>query len=464
MQRTVLDDERIGKLLVKLSTPAFFGMFVMTLYNVVDTIFVSRYVGPEGIAGLSIVFPLQMFAMGIGQMTGMGGASQVSILIGAKNVPRAERVLGNAVTITLALSVLIMLAGLLNSTFWLRLAGSSDTILPFARDYFTIILFGYVFQTFAMTIGTLLTAEGNARVSMTGMIIGAVLNIILCAIFIIPLHMGVKGSALATVLAQLVSVIYYARYFLAKKSFLKFHFKNLTLDWDIVKSILSIGVSSLARPMAGSLSAIFVNRMMISYGGDIAISAFGIINRIFMFAGMPGIVIGQGLQPVLGFNIGAMRYDRGLKAIKLAVIAASLISICAFLILYFAPGPIIRIFTSDSELIAVSSSAAKHIFLALYMVGFMMVGSTIFQAIGKAIPSLVTSLARPIVLILLAVNMPRFWQLGGVWYSFPISDFLTALLTLLLLIPEIRRLQKLKKMRDSDSTSIPGNRALEADY
>lgn len=166
-----------------------------------------------------------------------------------------------------------------------------------------------------------------------------------------------------------------------------------------------------------------------------------------MFAIMPGVVIGQGLQPVLGFNIGARRYDRALKAIKLAIIAASIFNISAFLILYFAPGPIIRVFTSDSDLIAVSSDAARHVFLALYMVGFMMVGSTIFQAIGKALPSLITSLARSaLFLIPLIFTLPQLWQLEGVWYAFPITDTLSALLTLALLIPQIRTLQRMHKM------------------
>ena len=221
--QNVLDDDRVGRLLVKLSMPAFFGMFVMTLYNVVDTIFIGRYVGPLGIAGLSIVFPLQMLSMGIGHMMGMGGASLISRLIGANDISRAEHALGNAVTATIISSAVIVAAGLSNVDFWLRLIGASETILPYARDYFTIILFGILFQTLAMSLNFLIRAEGNFHVPMTGMIIGAVLNIILDAIFIIPLDMGIKGAALATVIAQLISVAYFARYYLTGKSFLKIH-------------------------------------------------------------------------------------------------------------------------------------------------------------------------------------------------------------------------------------------------
>ena len=441
--QNVLDDDRIGRLLLKLSLPAFFGMFVMTLYNVIDTIFIGHYVGPLGIAGLSIVFPLQLLAMGIGHMMGMGGASVISRLIGASNVPRAERVLGNAVTATIVLSVIVMTAGLINTEFWLRIMGSSETILPYARDYMTIILFGMVSHTFAMALNSLIRAEGNARVAMTGMIIGAVLNIILDAIFIIPLGMGIRGAALATVIAQSISAVYLLSYYFTGKSLLKIHSRNLGIEWNLLKAILAIGIASFARTLAGSLSAIFVNRVLVAYGGDFAVSAFGIINRIVMFALMPGMVIGQGLQPVLGFNYGAKRYDRALKAIKIAIVAATVCCVAAFMVLYFAPEPFIRIFTTDNELVALGSYAAKRVFLALYLIGFMMVGSLVFQSIGKAKQSFITAISRAaLFLIPLVLTLPHFLQLDGVWLSFPIADALSFLLTLALFIPQVREFKR----------------------
>jgi len=444
LNRNVLDDDRIGRLLLKLSLPAFFGMFVMTLYNVIDTIFIGHYVGPLGIAGLSIVFPVQMLSMGIGQMTGMGGASVISRLIGAGKASRAEHALGNALTSNVILSVLIMTAGLSNVDFWLRLMGASETILPYARDYMTIILVGMVFMTFAMASNGLIRAEGNARVPMTGMIIGAGSNIILDAIFIIPLGMGIKGAALATVIAQLISVAYFMSYYFTGKSFLKIHSRNLVLEWNILKDILAIGIASFARTITGSLSAIFVNRTLVTYGGDFAVSAFGIINRIMMFALMPGMVIGQGLQPILGFNYGAKRYDRALKAIKIAITVATTCGVTAFMALYFAPEPFVLIFTTDNELISLGSYAAKHVFLAMYLIGFIMVGSLVFQSIGKAIQSFITSISRAaLFLIPLIFILPHFWQLDGVWLSFPIADALTFLLTLALLIPQIREFRRM---------------------
>ncbi len=443
----VLDDDRIGKLLLKLSTPAFFGMFVMTLYNIVNTIFVSRYVGPLGIAGLSIVFPLQMFSNGIGQMTGMGGASFISRMIGVQNIPRAEKVLGNAVSMTILLSLAISVIGLASINFWLRLMGASEAILPYARDYFIIILIGNVFQVFAMSTASLLIAEGNARMSMMGMIVGAVLNIILCAVFIIIFGWGVKGSALATVVSQLISVVYFLYYYLKGKTFLKIHLNNLKMEWVIVKGILSIGVASFVRTLAGSFSAILINRILISLGGDMEVSAFGLINRIMMFAIMPGMVVGQGLQPILGFNYGAGYYKRALKVIKIGIIAATAFSFAAFVVLFFFPRAIIQIFTSNIELLDLSTEAAKMIFVAIYVVGFMNVGSTIFQALGKGIPAFITSFARSVLfLIPLVIILPNVWQLNGVWLAFPITDTLTCLLTVLFLIPIIKHLQRMNRM------------------
>jgi len=442
--QSVLDDSRIGRLLLKLSLPAFLGMFVMTLYNVVDTIFIGHYIGPLGIAGLTVVFPLQLMAIGVGELSGMGGASVVSRLIGAGKIPRAERAIGNAITATILIAFIIMIAGLANPDFWLRLIGSSETILPYARDYMTIILFGMFFMSFAMALNNLIRAEGNARIPMIGMIIGAVLNIILDAVFIISLDMGIRGAALATVISQLVSVIYFMRYYFAGKSFLKIRFKNLIIEWDILKPILAIGSASFARMMAGSLSAIFVNRTLVAYGGDYAISAFGILHRLMMFAIMPGIVIGAGLQPILGFNYGAKRYDKALQVIKLAIAAATACSVIVFLVLYFAPEPFVRIFTTDGELIAMASHAAKLLFLAMPMIGFMFVGSLVFQSIGKATQSFITAIARPFLfLIPLILILPRFLQLDGVWWAFPIADAFTVLLTLSLLIPQIKELRSM---------------------
>jgi len=207
-RQKMLANERIGKLLWKLSLPAGIGMFVMALYNVVDTIFIGQIVGPLGIAGLTIVFPVQILIMGAGMVIGIGGASLISRSLGARDFERAERTLGNAILLAIILGALITIVGLSNSSFWLRLIGASETILPYAKDYLDIILLGTVFRIFAMGISQLVRAEGNARVAMTCMLIGAILNILLDAVFILALKMGVKGAAIATVLSQVVTSLY----------------------------------------------------------------------------------------------------------------------------------------------------------------------------------------------------------------------------------------------------------------
>lgn len=449
--RSVLDDDRIGRLLLKLSIPAFMGMLVMTLYNVVDTIFIGHYVGYLGIAGLSIVFPVQMLSMGVGQMMGMGGASLISRLIGAGNITRAEKALGNAITAIVAASIIIIVAGFINIDFWLRLMGSSETILPYARDYMIINLAGLVFPTLAMSLASMTIAEGNARITMIGMIIGAGLNTILDAIFIIPMGMGIKGAALATVVAQFFSSLYLLRYYFWGNSYLKIRLRNLVLEVKVLKEILAIGVASLARTITTSLSAVFVNRLLVTYGGDMALSAYGIVHRLMMFAIMPGMVVGQGLQPILGFNYGAHRYDRALRVITIAATVSTALGIVGFAALYFAPELFIRIFTADNELVVSGAHASRLVFLGIYLLGPIMVGSLVFQSIGKARQSFITSIGRSVFLIPLVFILAPPLEVDGILLSFPISDALTCLLTILLIIPQLRDFRRQSSRRQPDS-------------
>ncbi len=444
MNRSVLDDNRIGKLLFKLSLPSFMGMFVMTLYNVIDTIFIGHYVGTLGIAGLSIVMPIQMLGMGMGQLTGMGGASVISRLIGAGNVKKAERALGNATFLNIALSLIITVAVLINADFWLRLVGASETILPYGRDYLTFTIIGMVFQTFSMASNGLITSEGNARVAMVGMIIGALSNIVLDALFIIVFDMGIKGAAIATSIAHLISAGYFLWYWLSGKGYLHIELHNLIPDLRIIKDIMVIGVSALARTFTGSITAIFINRALVAYGGDYAIGAFGILNRIMMFATMPGMVIGHGLQPILGFNFGAKRFNQALKGIRIAMTYATGWCIISFLLLYFIPGPFIRIFSSDAELIAMASLASQNLFLSMPIMGVVFTGAMVFMATGKATQAFITSITqRALFLVPLVFILPPFWDIDGVWLSFPISDALSFVLTTALLTPILLKFRRL---------------------
>jgi putative MATE family efflux protein len=439
----VLDTDRIGPLLFKLATPVFFGMFVQTLYNVINTIFIGHFVGPLGIAGLSIVFPLQMVSWGVSQMVGIGGASLISRLIGKGDISGAERTIGNGISVAIIMAVLVTVLIAPFSGFWLRLIGATDEVMPYASPYLVIIMSGTVFNVFAMSLLSFVRAEGNARVGMVAMMMGAILSIILDAIFVIPMKMGVVGAGLATIISQIVSMIYLFSYYLTGSSYLKIHVRNLRLDFSILRQMLAIGIAAFVQTITASLSAMLMIRMVITYGGDTALEAFGIIQRVMIFATMPAMVFGQGLQPILGFNYGAKRYHLANKGIYMAGVFSTVTSILAFAVIYLIPGPIIRVFTTDQTLIDMGMYASRLIFLSLPFMGGVMVGQLIFQAIGKATQSFITAIVRPILfLIPLVLVMSHYWQLDGVFLAFPSADILTLLTIVVLISPILRQFRK----------------------
>ncbi len=447
----VLDTEHIGKLLVKLTMPIFFGMLVQNIYNIVDTIFIGRYVGSDGIAALSVAFPLQMLMMGVGNMVGIGGGSLISRLIGGSDHRRAERALGNSICFSLIVSLLLMLIILPSLNFWLTLVGTSEQIMPFAKDYLVIIFGGTVFNIASSVLMMLVRSEGNARVNMISLIIQSVLNILFDAVFIIWLGMGMKGAALAMVISQLASMIYILSYYYTGGSFLKVHWRNFIPDTKILKDIFVIGATQFVQAVAMTISALFMIKMISSYGGDIALSAFGIIQRIMLFSTIPGMVLGQAMQPILGFNYGAKRYNEALKTISLASITATVFGLMLFVVVFIIPEPIISIFTNDANLIAETAFAARRVFLVLPLFTYFNVGQLVFPSIGKAIESFVIALSRPLLFLTpLLLILPRFWQMNGVWLAFPGGDFLSFLLVIALLIPLFIKFKKAAKKTASE--------------
>jgi putative MATE family efflux protein len=442
--QNVLDTEHVGRLLLKLTTPAFFGMFVQTLYNVVNTIFIGHTTnGETAIAGLSIVFPVQMIFMGVGMMVGMGGTSLISRFIGSRQSDRAERTLGNGITCIIIISILLTAVLLPNIDRFLRIMGASDNVLPYASEYLLIIVSGTVFNLIGMALLNFVRAEGNARVAMIANILGAGLNIILDWILIIHFDMSVRGAALGTVIAQAVVLIYLSIYYLTKNSYIHFHPKNMRLDMSILKPMFSLGAASFVQTVATSFSAMFLLNNVVTYGGDIYLAAFGIIQRVMMFATMPAMVTGQGVQPILGFNYGAKRYTLALKALKIAALASTSFSLFAFAILYCIPGLVINIFTTDPALVDAGVHVSRLVFWSMPLMGLVMVGSTSFMSIGKAVQAFITAVARPALFLIPAVLvLPKILGLNGVFLSFPTSDFLTLILTIILIIPIIREFQR----------------------
>lgn len=437
-----LATESIGKLIWQLSLPAAVGMFVMALYNVIDTVFIGQTVGPLGIAALSIAFPVQMFFISLGGMVGIGGASVISRALGAKLVGKAESTLGNIITSSVVISIIVTAVILPNTDFWLNALGSTENITPFARDYLTIIVWGAVFQVFGMSVNSAVRAEGNARVAMLTMIIGAAINIGLDALFILELGMGIRGAATATIIAQAVSCVYLVRYYHGGGSFVKLHLHNLKIKWGIMREIIAIGMSSFVRMVSTSLILALLNRTVVGLGGEIYLAAIGIIGRVSSFAIMPLIAIAQGLQPILGFSYGAKRYDRAIEVTNTSIKIATIISVVAFVVVFFFSSQIISIFSNDTTLVNIGSTVMSTIFMVWFLIGFQLVGSTMFQAIGKARPAFLTATARQILFLLpLLLILPRYLGLEGVWLSFPIADGIGFGFTLGLFLKQMRELK-----------------------
>lgn len=451
---TSLGTESVGKLLLKLSTPAIIGMMVQTLYNIVDTIFIGQGVGPIGIAGLTIVFPIQMLIMALGMTIGVGGASIISRSLGAQNMERARLTLGNLFVLAISSSLVVAILGRILAVPLLRLFGATETILPYSLEYFNVILIGAVFLNFSIVGNSVIRAEGKAKIAMITMSVSAIINIILDPIFIFGFDMGIRGAAVATVISQMVMAGYLFYYFTSGKSIMTFTWRAIRLKADIVKETFAVGASSLARNSASSISAIIINNTLAMYGGDITIAVYGTMNRLFMFAFMPMFGIIQGMQPIVGYNYGARQYQRVIRAIKLANLTTTMVATVAFLCFMLIPGLLLRVFSSDAELIRVGTSAIRIMALAFPVIGVQVVGGSVYQSLGKALPALVLSMARQILfLIPLVVILPIFFGLTGVWLAFVFSDILAFAITYILLNREIGHLgQRIVELSEEMAT------------
>ncbi len=448
-QHDLLGTEKISTLLLKQSVPSIIGLFVLSTYNLVDTIFVGRGVGTLGIAGLAIAGPIQMIIMSLAQTVGIGTASMISRSLGAKDRERAEQTLGNFFSVVAALSILITIGGNIWLEPLLRLFGATDQILPYATEYMRPIFYGTLWAIMTPAFNNLIRAEGAARFAMMVMILSAVTNIILDPIFIYVLHMGIAGAAIATVIAQFVSAAVVLFYFWSGRSSVRIHSKNFAPRWEIIREMFSIGVSVFARHASGSLMAVILNHSLGRYGGDIAIASFGVINRLLMFVFMPILGVIQGLQPILGYNYGAKQYHRAKESILTAIKWATGCSIAAFLFLMLFTKTLVAIFTSDAELIAQSIAATRIIILFLPLVGFQVIAGGMYQSIGKAKHAFFLSILRQFFLIPLVLILPLFSGLSGLWNAFPVSDVFAIAITGVMVWKEMRLLTDVTQ-RNSD--------------
>lgn len=439
----MLANEPISRLIWKLSLPATVGMLVNALYNLVDTIYIGHGVGALGIAGLSISFPLQMIIGGTGAMLGMGAASVISRNLGAKNYKRAEVAFGNNLLAILLFGGSITLIGTLFIVPILHAFGATEAILPYALDYMSVIFLGSPLIIFCMSMNNVIRSEGAAKVAMYSMIIGAIANIILDPIFIFVLDMGVRGAALATVMARLVVIAWISYYYSTGQSLLKFSIKYMRPHLDVLWEIIVIGFPALVRHAASSFVFGMVNQLAAFYGGDMAVALFGINNRVIIFSFMPTVGIAQGMQPILGYNYGAGSYHRAREVILKSAFVATVFSSLLACALFIFPKTVISIFTHDPALLEMGPHAMRLMSFALFVIGFQMIGGTLFQSIGKALPSFILNTSRQVlILIPVLYLLPKYIGLDGVWLSFSIADILSTVITVIVVIPEMRSLKR----------------------
>ncbi len=443
-ESTFLEKESILKLIPKLSFPAMVGMIAQALYNVVDAIFVGRGVGMLAIAGISIAFPIQMVIMATAQIIGVGSASIISRSLGEKNREKAEKTLGNLMSSTLLLSAIAASFGLYFLEPILRLFGATDAILPFAAAYMKILFAGSVFFAFSIACNNAVRAEGNATFAMQTMLISAGVNVVLDPIFIFILGMGIQGAAIATVIAQASTALWLGLYYLRGKSDVRFSLRNLKPQFNILSEVIAIGLSAFLRQGAASLSLVVINRQLAFWGGDAAIAAIGILLRITQFAVMPIFGIVQGLLPIVGYNFGARLFCRVTTAMKLTIAISTFLCFLSAALLYFMPETLISLFNTNRELLPLGITASRYMAIGFPFIGFQVMASGLYQAIGKAVPALFLSLLRQVLLLIpLVLFLPSIYGLQGIWKAYPISDVLAAIITLILYRREMQRLTTL---------------------
>ena len=437
-----LEHQHIPSLLWKNFIPAFTGVVLNSLYNVVDRIFIGQGVDALALSGLSAVFPVMIIQMAFGMLIGMGAGVRISINLGKKDFNKAEKVLGNAFILMLIVVVIITAIGFSIKDPMLRLFGVSDSTAQYANDYLNIILFGSIFNVIGFSLNNLIRSEGNARTAMFSMMISAGANIILDPIFIFGLDMGVKGAAWATVISQMLLFVWVIVHFRSKRSVIRLKPMYFHLDKEIVWYIIAVGFAPFSMQLASSIIQGAFNMQLTKFGGDLAVGAMGIINSVSVFFVMSVIAINMAAQPIIGFNYGARHYVRVKQTLMLCIKSATWLCIGGFVIIEIFPGQIIKIFNNDSEqLLQTGITGLRIILAALPLVGFQIIAGNFFQSTGKAGIAALLSLLRQVIILLPALLMlPHILGIKGVWLAAPVADTLSALIVIFFLSREIKRL------------------------
>lgn len=439
-----LRHEKIWILLFRYSIPAIIAMMVTSLYNVVDRAFIGSMegVGSIAIAGLGVTMPVFTLIIAFGMLVSVGASTSLSIKLGERNKKEAEKILGNALTLSIIISIIITVLGLVFLEDILFLLGASKDSISYAKDYMSVILVGTPFNLIAFSLNNAIRAEGNPKLAARTMIVGCILNLILDPIFIFVFNLGIKGAAIATVLCQIVVFIWVTYYFIRGKSNLKLKKYNLILDKNITKKIFAIGVTPFAMEVAISITHVLTNNSLKVYGGDLAIGAMTALTSILLMFMMPVFGLNQGMQTIISYNYGAKQFERAKKTLILSIIVSIVILSFGFLVVQVFPEVFVGIFNKDSNLMEIAVRGININLITLPIMGISIVGPVYFQCISKVKHSMFLTLLRQFILFIpLIILLPIQFNLDGVWLAQPIADFIAMIIVLLFLRREFKMSQ-----------------------
>ena len=440
-----LGEKKISKLLVQFSVPAIVGMMANALYNIVDRIFIGNKadLGANGIAAITIAFPIMIILIALGVLFGIGGSTLFAIKLGQKKEKDAEKVMGNAFSLLLIAGLTFSILGQIFLTQILALFGASPEVMPYAKEYMRIIFMGASFQVMSMGMNNFIRADGNPKIAMMSMFLGAGINMILDPIFIFGFNMGMAGAAIATIISQIASSIWVVGYFFGKRSRSKLIRNNMRLQKTLVLTIISFGIPPFALQLANSLLNIVLNKSLITYGGDLGISAMGIVNSLQTLLIMPVIGINQGVLPIISFNFGARKFDRVKEAAKLGILAASALVLVGYLATRLFPVQMVSLFNREPELLRLGSFALKRWFMLTPLVGFQIIGANFFQAIGRPRSAMFLTLSRQVIFLIPAILIfPLMWGLEGILFAAPFADLISTVVTAFFLYFGMKNLEK----------------------
>ena len=437
-----LGQKPVGQLLWQYALPAIVAMTASSLYNIIDRAMIGQIVGPEAIAGLGITFPFMNLSAAFGAAVGVGSSACISVKLGQQDYKTAENLLGNTVTLNLIVGFLFMAVSLLFLDPILRFFGASDATLPYAREFMIVILLGNMVTHMYLGMNAVLRAAGKPRHAMYATLFTVACNIVLVVAFVWWFRWGIRGAALATITSQTLALCWQMWIFSDKKELLHLKKGIYKLRKTLVLNIISIGISPFLMNATSCIIVIFMNNQFVHYGGDMAVGAYSIANSVVMVFFMFVMGMNQGMQPIVGYNYGAEKYDRMFRCLWLTIACATAILLVGWTLSMFFPRQIARIFTTDPTLLDLSATGIKLDMLVFFVVGSQAAITHFFQSIGKVKISIFLSLSRQLFLLLpMAYVFPLFWDLDGVWYSMPASDFGSFAMTIPTLIWYMRRLR-----------------------